>query len=162
MQFGIRGVIFSQLTALLSIVPIIFLSGCSTASFADDPHADDVPVNYRTQIAAYMRTQHEHDLLFRFTSFPNGISKKDYAEIADPNRKPIGKGIWVCVRFGHNGLFGGGYPRAYGFVDGQLQSDTGDVMQDAGVLVIAAVCGANPNYKPFPEAEFEPPPQPRT
>ncbi|HEY2532158.1 MAG TPA: hypothetical protein VGJ20_30235 [Xanthobacteraceae bacterium] len=150
------------MAALLSIIPIIFLSGCSTASFADDPHADDVPANYRTQIAAYMRTQRDADLLVP-QAFPHGISKADHADISDPNRKPIGKGIWVCVRIGDNGsLFSNIYIRAYGFIDGQLEPGTGNMLVDAGVLVIAAVCGANPNFKPFPEAEFQPQAEPRT
>jgi hypothetical protein len=160
MQF-VRGVTFSQLTALLSIIPTIFLASCSTASStADDPHVDDVPANYRTQIAAYMRTQRDAADL---QAFPHGISKADHADISDPNRKPIGKGIWVCVRIGDNGsLFSNIYIRAYGFSDGQLESGTGNILVDVGVLVIAAVCGANPNFKPFPEAEFQPQPQPRT
>jgi hypothetical protein len=47
---------------------------------------------------------------------------------------------------------------------GQLQSSTGNIIgqNGSGVLIVAAVCGANPNFKPFLEAEFQPQPQPRT
>jgi hypothetical protein len=149
MQFDVRGVIF----ALLSIVPAIFLAGCVTTASssvtANNPHPD-LPANYRKQIAEFMRTQ-------MFASM-RGIRG---AEISDPNRTVsiLGMRDVVCVRFG-----GGGWPnfstvRAYAFTDGQLQWGTGGIVSQfgQGVLTEAMACGANPNFKPFPEADYQRP-----
>ena len=158
MQFGVRGVTFSKLTALLSIVPAIFLVGCQTTASssvtANNPHPD-LPANYRKQIAEYMRTQ----MFARM----GGITG---AEISDPNRTFAGllsggERDIVCVRFG-----GGGWPnfstvRAYTFVGGQLHWDTDGIVSQygRGVLTEGWACGANPNFKPFPEADYQPQPQ---
>lgn len=160
MQFGVRGVAFSKLTALLSIVPAIFLAGCQTTASssataikvtANNPHPD-LPANYRKQIAEYMRTQ----MFARM----GGIKG---AEISDPNRTFAGlvnggERDIVCVRFG-----GGGWPnfstvRAYTFVDGKLPWDTGGIVSQfgRGVLTERWACGENPNFKPFPEADYQP------
>jgi hypothetical protein len=164
MQFDVRGVA----AALLSIVPPIFLAGCETtgsspvtasgssSAIANNPHPD-LPANYRKQVAEFMRTQ--RDALGLVTLFPRGITKGG-AEISDPNRtfSWLGTHDVVCVRFG-----GGGWPnfstiRAYGFNGGQLQWGTGGIVSQygQGVLTEAMACGANPNFKPFPEAEFQP------
>jgi hypothetical protein len=158
MQFGIRGVTFSQLTALLSTVPAIFLSGCLTTASssvtASNPHPD-LPANYRKQIAEYMRTQ----MFARM----GGIKG---AEISDPHRGFAGllnggERDFVCVRFG-----GGGWPnfstvRGYAFVDGKLHWDTGGIVSQygQGVLTEAMACGENPTFKPFPEADYQPQPR---
>jgi hypothetical protein len=160
MGFGVRGVTVSQLTALLSIVSTFFVTGCSTAfSTADDLHADDVPANYRTQIADFMRTQ--RDL---FGLLPITIQKP--VVISDPYRKPIGRGISVCVRDGDTGngiLFDFSTVRLYIFIDGQLQSDTGDIISQAGKGRLRELvwCGEHPSWKRFLEAEAEFQPRPR-
>jgi hypothetical protein len=156
MQFSVRGVTF----ALLSIAPAIFLAGCVTTASssvtennsrsvtANNPHPD-LPGNYRKQIAEFMRTQ-------MFASM-GGIKG---AEISEPNRafSWLGTRDVVCVRFG-----GGGWPnfstvRAYAFTDGQLQWGTGGIVSQfgQGVLTEAMACGATPNFKPFPEADYKP------
>jgi hypothetical protein len=141
----------SQLTALLSIVPAIFLAGCQTTASSsatpNNPHPD-LPANYRKQIADYMRTQ-------MFASL-GGIRG---AEISDPHRTVAG--LWyglgerdiVCVRFG-----GGSTIRGYVFVGGQLHWDNGGIVSQGGqgVLIEAWACGEHPNFKPFPEADYQP------
>ncbi|HEY2527729.1 MAG TPA: hypothetical protein VGJ20_07215 [Xanthobacteraceae bacterium] len=151
MGFGVREVTFSQFTAPCSIIPTIFLTGCSTASFTD-PHADDMPANYRRLIADYMRTQSV--ALGLLPAFRFGI-KRGEAEIADPHKAPGGYN--VCVRLGGQTVM------SYGFVGGQLVRGTGGIISQGGqgVLQEALNCGANPNFKPFPEAEFQPQPQPQ-
>jgi hypothetical protein len=165
MQFDVRG---TALAALLSIAPAIFLASCvttnsptvtataSSPAVANNPHPD-LPANYRKQIAEFMRTQ--RDALGLISLFPRGITKGG-AEISDPNRtfSWLGTHDVVCVRFG-----GGGWPnfstvRAYGFNGGQLQLGTGGIVSQygQGVLTEAMACGANPNFQPFPEAEFQP------
>jgi hypothetical protein len=163
MQFDVRG---TALAALLSIAPAVFLAGCvttdsptvtaSSSAKANNPNPD-LPANYRKQIAEHMRTQ--RDALGLVSLFPRGITKGG-AEISDPNRafSWLGTHDVVCVRFG-----GGGWPnfssvRAYTFSDGQLLTSTGYIVSSygQGVLTEAMACGANPNFKPFPEAEFQP------
>jgi hypothetical protein len=126
---------------------------------ANNPHPD-LPPNYRKQIADFMRTQ-RGDLGLLPHAFPKGIAKGG-AEIGEPNRKLSFGGMQdvVCVRLNH----GDGWPdfsvrRAYAFTHGRLDSGTGGFISGQGVLVEAGVCGANPNYRSFPEAEFQPQPQ---
>jgi hypothetical protein len=163
MQFNVRG---TALAALLSIVPAIFLAGCvttasssvtasgSSSAIANNPHPD-LPANYRKQIAEFMRT--ERDALGLVPLFPRGITKGG-AEISDPHRPFNRNGDFVCVRTG-----GGGWPNfstvsGYLFTGGQLQPGSGNIVSQygRGVLTEATVCGENPNFKPFPEAEFQP------
>jgi hypothetical protein len=151
MQFGVRGATF----ALLSTIPAIFLAGCETtassaaassSAIANNPHPD-LPANYRKQIADYMRTQR-----VALGLMPLVIHEGETVEISDPNSKLIGIGMWVCVRFG------GTTVRAYGFDDGQLEKWTGNITSSpqGGVLTERVICGANPNFKPFPEAQLKP------
>jgi hypothetical protein len=136
-----------KLTALLSIVPVILLVNCTTTTSSVSAERDrsDLPANYRQQIAAYMKTQ----MFAR-----NGISG---AEISNPNRTFAG---WfgmrdvVCVRIG--GALGS--VRAYIFSDGKPMWDTGGIVgqSGAGVLTERWACGENPNFKPFPEANYKP------
>jgi NADPH-dependent 2,4-dienoyl-CoA reductase/sulfur reductase-like enzyme len=156
MQFGVCGVAFSKVTALLSIVPAIFVAGCMTTASppvtATNPHPD-LPANYRKQIAEYMRTQ----MFARM----GGIKG---AEISEPHRGFAGlinggERDTVCVRFG-----GGGWPnfsvvRGYTFVGGKLNWDNGGIVSEygRGVLTEAMACGENPTFKPFPEADWQPP-----
>jgi hypothetical protein len=62
--------------------------------------------------------------------------------------------VWVCFSCS-DGWRNFGTRRAYSFTGGQLSSGSGQ-----GVLFEAAICGANLNYKPFPEVQ--PTPQART
>jgi hypothetical protein len=119
----------------------------SSPAIANNPYPD-LPANYRKQIADYMQTQR-----VALGLLPLVIHQGETVEISDPNRKFIGGGVWVCVRFG------GTTVRAYGFADGQLQKWTGNSFDQSGVLIQARICGFNPNYKPFPEVK--PTPQPR-
>jgi hypothetical protein len=107
-----------------------------------------------------MRTQ-RGDLLGLFPdAFPKGILKGG-AEIEDPNRK-LGLGDMedvVCVRFGGSS----GWPnvstvRAYVFNGARLNTNSGYAINQAGVLIQTAICGWNPTFRPFPEAEFQPKP----
>ena len=159
MKVYVREVTFSQLTALLSIVPPIFLADCETtgsspvaaaassSTIANNPYPD-LPANYRKQIADFMRTQRADPPGL----VPLVIHQGETVEISDPNRKPIGKGIWVCVRFDATTV------RSYGFVDGQLEKWTGNIASSpqGGVLTERLICGANPKFKPFPEAQPKP------
>jgi hypothetical protein len=140
---------FLKLTALLSIVPTILLANCTTTTSsvtAVGAHPD-LPANYRQQIAAFMRTQ-----MFAHS----GISG---AEISDPNRTFAGlvsggdRDI-VCVRIG--GPLG--TVRAYTFIDGKLSWDTGGIVGQSGMGVLTERwgCGENPNFKPYPEADYRP------
>ena len=136
-----------KLTTLLSIVPAILLVSCTTttSSATADRDRSDLPANYREQIAAFMKTQ----MFAR-----NGISG---AEISNPNRTFAG---WfgerdvVCVRIG--GPLGS--VRAYMFTDGKPTLGTGGVVGQSGrgVLTEGWLCGENPNFKPFPEANYQP------
>ena len=137
----------------LGIFGAILLAGCQTTgnstgvASANSPHPD-LPANYRQQIAEFMRTQ-----LFAF----RGIKG---AEISEPYRGFAGlinggdRDI-VCVRFGGPG----GALRGYVFVDGKLPWDNGGSLGfegASGILSQRMACGANPNFKPFPEADYGP------
>lgn len=160
MQFGVRGAI----AALLSIVPTIFVTGCSAASskvtatssssaIANNPHPD-LPADYRKQIADFMRTQGGD----AFGLVPFVIHQGEKVEIGEPNRRLtyLGMEEVVCVRFTRSD----GWPynsatRAYSFRGGQFPLGPGQ-----GALVSGlGICGFNPNYKPFPEVK--PTPHPR-
>lgn len=125
----------------------LFLVGCQSSGIvassgrAVSQHPD-LPANYRQQVAEFMRTQ-----LFAKI---HGIKS---AEISDPNRAFAGliaggDRDFVCVRLG-------GAVRAYVFVDGKLPWDNGGATSP-GFMLINNVCGENPNFKSFPEADFQP------
>jgi hypothetical protein len=157
MQFGVRGAI----AALFSIIPTVFLTGCETtgsspaaaagssSAIANNPHPD-LP---RKQIAEFMKTQ-KGDFL---GISPHPVRPGQNVEIAEPKPKPIGGGTWVCVRIGHtDALFGGqGYIRTYGFDNGgKLEAwRSGNVSEGAFYLLL--MCGDNPAWKPFPEAQVK-------
>jgi hypothetical protein len=134
---------------LLWIIPAIFLAGCATTAApvtANNPHPD-LPANYRQKVAEFMRTQ--------FFARTFGIKN---AEISDPNRTFSGLVVGgdrdvVCVRLGAT-------IRAYVFKDGVVYWDSGGIISQMGrgVLNERWSCGANPNFKPFPEADYQPRP----
>jgi hypothetical protein len=48
--------------------------------------------------------------------------------------------------------------RAYVFNGGRLNTGSGYAINQTGVLIQAGICGWNPTFRPFPEAEFQPKP----
>ena len=149
-QLSGNGGTFLKYGALLWIVPAVFLAGCQTTASSssvasNNPHPD-LPANYRQKIAEFMRTQ-----MFARSGIRN-------AEISDPNRTFAGlinggdRDI-VCVRFGST-------VRSYVFKDGVVYWDSGGIISQmgAGVLSERWACGGNPNFKPFPEADYQPRP----
>jgi hypothetical protein len=125
----------------------LLLAGCQTtadsvASSGGGSQHPDLPANYRQQIAEFMRTQ----LFAKIHGIRN-------AEISDPNRAFAGlinggDRDFVCIRFG-------GTVRAYVFVDGKLPWDNGGPVAP-GIALLFKQCGEKPNFKPCPEADFQP------
>jgi hypothetical protein len=122
------------------------VAGCETTAqvTATNPHPD-LPANYRRMVVDYMKTQ-------MFVEIGGDRLRAQAVEISDPHRNFYGYDV-VCVRFG-----GGGYPnfstvRGYAFSGGQLLTWTGNIISQygSGVLVMAAWCGDQPVFRPFPE-----------
>ena len=88
------------------------------------------------------------------------------AEISDPHRTFAGllnggERDIVCVHFGSGGSPNFSTIRAYTLVGRPLHWDNGGMVHQYGrVLTEAWACGEHPNFKPFPEADYQP--QPRT
>jgi hypothetical protein len=86
-------------------------------------------------VADYMKTQ-------AFAQIGGDRLRNQAIEISDPHRNFYGYDV-VCVRFG-----GGAVP-GYAFSGGQLLTLTGNPI--SGVLTMAAWCGDEPVFRPFPE-----------
>jgi hypothetical protein len=142
----------------LAVISVLSLAGCGTTSLTSDiPNApriapgSNVPVNYRQVIAEYMRKE-----------FFRGLGGIHNAEIAGPYRHWGGLSAGgrdvdtFCVRMN------GSYITTsfYWFLDGKMGWDNGGGVGSQGILGGAIsyqmVCGPDPKFVPFPEAEYTP------